>query len=87
MSEYTSSGFFVLRASLLSVEELLELSSLSTRAAARARLRQWYERSATQEALWIASPDLLESLNPWRDDPESAKGRKLERALTAILPA
>ncbi|MFI5105317.1 MAG: lantibiotic dehydratase, partial [Terriglobales bacterium] len=34
-----------------------------------------------QEALWLASPDLLESTARWRDAPESAKRRKLDLAL------
>jgi lantibiotic biosynthesis protein len=83
MSDYASSGFFVLRAPLLPIEDFLRLCSPppASRAGARARLREWLDRPATQEALWLASPDLLESLAPWRDNPESAKGRKLERAL------
>ncbi len=38
-----------------------------------------------REALWIASPEFVQSLTAWRDDPESAKGRKLEQALYRYL--
>ncbi|HYL92122.1 MAG TPA: lantibiotic dehydratase, partial [Alphaproteobacteria bacterium] len=95
--EYTDAGFFVLRTPLLPFEEFLKLSSLaqeeipghfaagSDRTTARAHLRQWVERPEVREALWIASPDLIESLTTWFDDPESAKGRKLEQALYRYL--
>ena len=94
--EYTS-GFFVLRTPLLPIEDFLKLSSRPAgspashsaaggdRASARAHLRQWVERPEVREALWIASPDLVQSLATWRDDPDSAKGRKLERALYRYL--
>jgi thiopeptide-type bacteriocin biosynthesis protein len=93
--EYTA-GFFVLRTPLLPIEEFLRLSPPATETAqpqiagsdrvhARAHLRQWVERPEVQEALWIASPDLVQSLGPWWDDPESAKGRKLEQTLYRYL--
>ena len=92
MAEFTSSSFFVLRAPLLPFDDFLKLSSPATgvaearptgldRAASRVHLRQWAERPEVQEALWLASPDLLASLPRWREAPESAKGRKLELAL------
>ncbi len=95
--EYTSSGFFVLRTPLLPIEEFLKLSlpaaerpqspaaAGSDRASARAHLRQWAERTEVREALWIASPEFVKSLPAWWDDPESAKGRKLEQALYRYL--
>ena len=92
MDEFTSSSFFVLRAPLLPFDDFLRLSLPATgaaeagtpgldRAASRVHLRQWVERSEVQEALWLASPDLLASLTRWREAPDSAKGRKLELAL------
>ncbi|MBZ5523592.1 MAG: lantibiotic dehydratase family protein, partial [Acidobacteriia bacterium] len=59
--------------------------AVSNRASVRAHLRQWAERPEVREALWIASPEFLQSLAAWRDDPESAKGRKLEQALYRYL--
>jgi lantibiotic biosynthesis protein len=88
-----SSGFFVLRTPLLPIEEFLRLGSPAAqepevnasgggdRASARAQLRRWLERPEVKEALWLASPEFLESLALWRTDPESPKGRKLEQAL------
>ena len=91
--EFTSSGFFVLRTPLLPIEEFLKLSAPAAegvqdypaaggdRAYARAQLRRWVERAEVREALWLASPELVQSLTTWRDDPESAKGQKLEQTL------
>ncbi|MBZ5504295.1 MAG: lantibiotic dehydratase [Acidobacteriia bacterium] len=95
-NEYTSSGFFVLRTPLLPIEEFLKLSlpaadalqsqaAGSNRASVRAHLRQWAERPEVREALWIASPEFVQSLGAWWNDPESAKGRKLEHALYRYL--
>jgi thiopeptide-type bacteriocin biosynthesis protein len=88
--------FFVLRTPLLPIEQFLELSPAakypaheagpqSHRASARAHLRQWIARPEVREALWLASPDLVQSLGPWWRDPESAKGRKLEQTLYRYL--
>ncbi len=81
MAEYASSGFFVLRTPLLPIEEFLEL----TQASARAAVGRWAERPDVKEALWLSSPELLQSLAQWRDDPDSAKGQKLERTLYRYL--
>jgi hypothetical protein len=91
MDEFLSSGFFVLRTPLLPFTDFLKLSLPTDaaeahvkdagRAANRAQLRRWIERPEVQEALWLASPDLLESIPRWRDAPDSAKGRKLDLAL------
>jgi thiopeptide-type bacteriocin biosynthesis protein len=92
-NEYTSSGFFVLRTPLLPIEEFLKLASPTAdsvpdhaaaggaRAYARTHLRRWVERPEVREALWLASPELVQSLATWRDHPESAKGQKLEQTL------
>jgi thiopeptide-type bacteriocin biosynthesis protein len=92
-SDYVSSGFFVLRTPLLPIEEFLGLSSPAgeereihasvggDRVLTRAQLRRWAERPEVKEALWLASPEFLQSLFLWRDDPESSKGRKLEQTL------
>jgi thiopeptide-type bacteriocin biosynthesis protein len=90
--EYTTSGFFVLRTPLLPIEELLKLSSPAEgaagdcdRAVVRAHLRRWAERAEVREALWIASPEFVQSLALWWDDPEGEKGRRLEQALYRYL--
>lgn len=47
----------------------------------RARLREWMTRPEIMEALYVASPDLVESLGRWHTDPDSTKGRRVEAAL------
>ncbi len=84
IDDYAASGFFVLRTPLLPIEDFLALA-LATRADIRAYLRRWAARPEVQEALWLASPELLASLPAWWSDPESAKGRKLEQALYRYL--
>lgn len=51
----------------------------------RVRLRAWLaeavERPEVREAIFLASPDLDESLERWRRDPEGRRGQRVERAL------
>ena len=51
----------------------------------RARLRAGLYKSVTRpevrEALFVASPDLDRSIDVWRRKPDSARGRRVERAL------
>lgn len=51
----------------------------------RERLREWVARPEVREALWLASPELVQSLSVWQADPENAKGRKIEQALYRYL--
>src|SRR5258708_6803763 len=51
----------------------------------RERLREWVARPEVKEALWLASPELVQSLGVWQADPENAKGRKIEQALCRYL--
>lgn len=59
------------------LESLLELD----RKQVRARLRAFIERPAILEALYIASPQLTQSLPSWCAEPDSERGQRLERAL------
>lgn len=95
--EYASSGFFVLRTPLLPIEDFLKLASPaapasldrdtagSVRGSPRDHLRRWAACPEVREALWIASPEFVQALTTWWNDPESAKGRKLEQALYRYL--
>lgn len=51
------------------------------RALLRARLRALVERPEIAEAIFLASPDLAESIGQWRREPESKKGRRTEQGL------
>ncbi len=47
----------------------------------RRRLRDVLRRPEVREALFVASPDLDESVDAWQSDPESVRGQRIERAL------
>jgi thiopeptide-type bacteriocin biosynthesis protein len=92
-------GFFMLRTPLLaaSVADWLGdgLSAPGTsaladalatdRKAVRSKLAELVARVEVREALFVASPSLLESLPDWLRDPDSDKGEKVERALVRYL--
>ena len=97
MSEFVPSDIVVMRTPLLPMEELetwsAELRAASSedaslddalahdRALLRARLQALLERPEIAEAIFLASPDLAESFEQWRRDPESKKGRRTEQGL------
>jgi len=86
MADHASSGFFVLRTPVLPIEEFLRImQAAGDRASSRAGLQRWLDRALVQEALWLASPEFLQSLDLWQREPDSAKGQKLERALYRYL--
>ncbi len=53
--------------------------------AGRAFLRQLLSRPEVAEALYVASPGLVEGIEKWQQDPLSERGRKVERALISYL--
>lgn len=91
------SGLVVMRTPLLPMEEIeawcagletphaaddaLDEALAHDRALLRERLRQIVERPEIAEALFLASPDLSDTLEQWKRDPESKKGKKTEQAL------
>jgi thiopeptide-type bacteriocin biosynthesis protein len=96
-----SAGFFVLRAPLLAFDELeawsadlalpgasdaqVSTAAASDKATLRRRLSEACERPEVLEALWVASPSLVDSLDVWRFDPDSRRGRRVERALVGYF--
>jgi len=71
---------------LQSVQRLADQAQLErAHADDRTRLRAWlvevFERPEVREAIFLASPDLNESMERWRRDPEGRRGQKIERAL------
>jgi thiopeptide-type bacteriocin biosynthesis protein len=91
--------FFALRTPLLSASVIDALGEGLTAPAAaspadalafdrqliRKRLAELVARPEVREALFVASPSLLESLADWQRDPEGEKGEKVERALVRYL--
>src|SRR5215213_823019 len=61
--------------------EQLALNLSKDRAMLRTRLSEFVSRPEVLEALFIASPDLCESLEAWQRGPESSRGQRIERAL------
>jgi hypothetical protein len=47
----------------------------------RGKIRELLARKEIQDAIFIASPDLHASLAVWHEQPDSAHGRQIERAL------
>lgn len=68
-----AAGFVVMRTPLLPFEELESLD--------RARLQTLVERPEITEAIFLASPDLAESIPQWLREPDSKKGRRTEQGL------
>lgn len=51
----------------------------------RERLRAFVERPEIFEALFVASPSLVDGLDAWRAKPDSKKGRRAEETLVRYL--
>lgn len=96
-ADFEPAGFLLLRTPLLPFDELeawganlrAPCADPSTLAAAleedrrelRAWLRDFLTRPDVLEALYVASPPLLDALDVWRADPDSKKGLRAEEAL------
>ncbi len=64
-----------------------QLSSVLERDRARLRegIANWVDQPEIREALFVASPSLLDGLERWRTDPDSRKGKRAEAALVRYL--
>ena len=62
-------------------DDTLDAALAHDRALLRERLRKIVDRPEIAEALFLASPDLSDTLEQWKRDPESKKGKKTEQAL------
>jgi thiopeptide-type bacteriocin biosynthesis protein len=78
---------FVLRTPLLPFDEFLAWgadvrgAAAQDCAAVRDRLRQAIARGDVREALFVASPGLVDDLDTWLATPDSERGQKIERAV------
>lgn len=75
--------FFVMRTPRLSLEHLAEFSSES--ADTIAILKKWLAIEGVEEAIYLASPSLLERIEQWRTKPESKQGKKVAQALLKYM--
>ena len=62
-------------------DEALEGALAYDRTLLRARLRSLASRPEIAEAIFLASPDLTESIGQWQREPESKKGQRTEQGL------
>jgi thiopeptide-type bacteriocin biosynthesis protein len=78
---------FVLRTTLLPFDEFLAWgagvhgASPEDCATARERLRRAIDRPEVREALYVASPGLVDDIETWWRAPHGERGQKIERAL------
>lgn len=75
--------FFVMRTPRLSLEHLAEFSSET--ADTNAILERWLAIEGVEEAIYLASPSLLERIEQWRTKPESKQGKKVAQALLKYM--
>lgn len=86
MKHILASNGFVLRTPLLPFADWLSWrGNVRERQRVRAQIGTLLARPEVEEALFIASPSLHQSLPYWHADPESARGRKIERTLVKYL--
>ena len=79
--EFLNWGAELTAPSALNDAEQLALNLAEDRQVLRARLSEVVARPEVLEALYVASPDLEETLDVWLRSPESNRGRRVERAL------
>ncbi|EGI71405.1 lantibiotic dehydratase, C terminus family [Pseudoalteromonas distincta] len=75
--------FFVVRAPRLSNEQLLQFNNAN--ADTNKILESWLAMYGVQEALYLASPSLLERINLWREKPDTKQGKKVSHALIKYM--
>ncbi|RRS10422.1 lantibiotic dehydratase [Pseudoalteromonas sp. J010] len=78
-AKITTDSFFVLRAPKLPVETLFDQQDSNL------MLSQWLATPGVMEALYVASPSLVERLDQWREKPHSKQGKKVALALLRYL--
>ncbi|HKR63196.1 MAG TPA: lantibiotic dehydratase family protein, partial [Thermoanaerobaculia bacterium] len=84
--DFAASGLVVMRTPLLPYETLdawtegLQADE-NDRALLRERLQALLARPEIADAIFLASPDLMDSIEGWRRDPDSKKGRRTELGL------
>ena len=84
MSEKIKSApFFVIRVPRLSNELLLQFNDVN--ANTNKILESWLGMYGVQEALYLASPSLLERISQWREKPNTKQGKKISHALIKYM--
>ena len=79
MQPIENGPFFVVRTPRLSLEQLRSMSQ--SELTTEQQLNAWLAVPGVLEALYLASPSLLERIALWRDKPDSKQGKKVAQAL------
>ena len=83
--EFEGWGAGLEAASAIEDPERLAQALASDRALLRDRLRSIVNDPLVREALFVASPDLHESLAAWTRDPDGERGGRIERSLVSYF--
>ncbi|MBQ4850325.1 lantibiotic dehydratase [Pseudoalteromonas sp. MMG012] len=78
-----NSRFFVVRIPRLAVEHLTSFSDPEVDS--NTVLSNWLAMPGVEEAVYLASPSLLERIEQWRSKPESKQGKKVAKALLKYM--
>ncbi len=83
MSRISHEEFFVVRTPRLALEELYKLGESEQQT--NAALEEWLAMPGVEEAIYLASPSLLERIALWRSKPDSKQGKKVAQALLKYM--
>jgi thiopeptide-type bacteriocin biosynthesis protein len=81
MAEFLAWSEGLNAAASLDDPELFDQAYATDCARLRERLRSIVTRAEVRDALFIASPNIIERLHLWTADPDSERGRKIEQVL------
>lgn len=76
-------GFFVIRTPRMPVNKILSLGKDKDKT--RELILNWLGQKEVVEALYLATPSLLERIDYWKNKPDSKQGRKVEQALLKYM--
>ncbi len=79
-SSVKPADFFILRTAAQSVQALRDWQG-EDRQTLIDQLKDWLSQDDVKEALYIASPSLVDRIHYWHKDPDSKQGKKVEAAL------
>ena len=75
--------FFVIRTPRMPANNIFKLGA--DKEATRKQLELWLGQPGVVEALYLASPSLIERIGYWKDKPDSKQGKKVEQALLKYM--
>ncbi|KZN40329.1 lantibiotic dehydratase [Pseudoalteromonas luteoviolacea] len=76
-------NFFVIRTPRLALEQLAAFGEKD--ADTNMLLSAWLATAGVEEAIYLASPSLLERIDQWRTKPDSKQGKKVAHALIKYM--